>query len=137
MVRRWPIIITGVVDQLHRACHILSIASQQTDSERQTLQDKLDEGKGIIEKIGELKYHMGRDHPLQSVLSNVSQCNPVSKRRALLVRPIPDDSEPLVDEYNAELNNLSELGRGTWFTAPWLFSECVSSLILLSNVFVI
>jgi len=49
----------------------------------------------------------------------------------LLARPIPDDGEPLVGEYNAELNRLSELNKGTWFTAPWLFSECVSSSILV------
>lgn len=103
VVRRWPVIVTGIVDHLHKSCHVLSLESQQSDSQIQTLRDKLVEGKGIIEKISELKYHMARDHALE---------------------PIPEDQEPLVDEYNRELTWLVEKGKGTWFTAPWLFSEC-------------
>jgi len=67
------------------------------------LEDKISEGKTIIEEISRLKYQMGHDRPLES---------------------IPHDREPLVETYNKELDRLVELGCATWFTAPWLFAEC-------------
>ena len=38
-------------------------------------------------------------------------------------RPVPEDGEPMVDIYNAELARLEKDGKNTWFTAPWLFAE--------------
>ena len=38
-------------------------------------------------------------------------------------RPIPDDGESVMDLYNIELQLLRENGKGTWFTAPWLYAE--------------
>lgn len=40
-----------------------------------------------------------------------------------LFRPIPEDGEPHVKAYNSELARLNAEGKGTWFTAPWLFAE--------------
>lgn len=31
----------------------------------------------------------------------------------------------MVDMYNTELERLKKDGKGTWFTAPWLYAECV------------
>jgi hypothetical protein len=45
-------------------------------------------------------------------------------------RTIPADGEALVDEYNAELARLEERGQNTWFTAPWLYAECVFSAVV-------
>lgn len=42
------------------------------------------------------------------------------------MRPIPEDGEAMVEEYNEELKRLEEDQRNTWYTAPWLFAECVS-----------
>ncbi|KAG6906847.1 hypothetical protein DXG01_011726 [Tephrocybe rancida] len=95
--------MTRVIDQVHRDCHELSLEAQKDGAKTLTLDAKIDEGKGIIERLSGLKYQMGRDHPLQ---------------------PIPDDGEALVVVYNAELNRLATLGKNTWFTAPWLFAEC-------------
>ena len=45
------------------------------------------------------------------------------------LRPIPADGEALVDEYNAELDNLGERDQDTWFTAPWLYAEYAFSAV--------
>ena len=29
----------------------------------------------------------------------------------------------MVESYNTELARLTEKGKGTWFTAPWLYAE--------------
>ncbi|KAG5645650.1 hypothetical protein DXG03_005641 [Asterophora parasitica] len=65
VVKRWPIIITGVIDQLHRDCHTLSLQAQEPGADAGPLEAKIGEGKAIIEKISKLKYQMGRDHPLE------------------------------------------------------------------------
>jgi hypothetical protein len=98
VVRRWPIIVTSIVDHVHNACNDLAFSENGGDVEA-----KLLEGRQIIAKLSELKYHMGRDHALV---------------------PIPNDGEPYVDLYNEHLQNLRESGKGTWFTAPWLYAEC-------------
>lgn len=43
-------------------------------------------------------------------------------------RSIPDDGEPSIELFNRELAALEAEGKGTWFTAPWLFAESVASL---------
>ena len=43
-----------------------------------------------------------------------------------MVRPIPDDGGAYVELYNSQLDELAKDGRGTWFTAPWLYAEYVS-----------
>jgi len=103
VVKRWPVIITGIIDQLYRANHDLAVQSQQTSETKEILDSKISEGKMIIEKISKLKYQMGRDHTME---------------------PIPEDGETHVDSYNSELERLAENGRNSWFTAPWLFAEC-------------
>jgi len=75
VVKRWPIIITGVIDVLHKACHDLSLEIQQlsgSDSEdtekenqKHEIQKKISEGTAVIEKISKLKYEMARDRPLE------------------------------------------------------------------------
>jgi hypothetical protein len=69
VVKRWPIIITGVVDYLHNVCHMLSMeASEIADKDQEKeifLQKKVQEGTGIIEKVSKLKYEMARDRPLE------------------------------------------------------------------------
>ncbi|KAH7909987.1 DUF89 domain-containing protein [Hygrophoropsis aurantiaca] len=37
---------------------------------------------------------------------------------------IPADGEACVEEYNVELQRLSQKSQNTWFTAPWLYAEC-------------
>lgn len=41
--------------------------------------------------------------------------------------PIPNDGELHSDIYNQELKALTESGKDTWFTAPWLYAELVST----------
>lgn len=105
VVRRWPIIITGVIDDVHQACHLLSLEGQKVSGELKASDSstKSDQGKEIIAKISKLKYQMGRDHPLD---------------------PLPDDGGPHITTYNDELMALEKDKKNTWFTAPWLFAEC-------------
>jgi damage-control phosphatase, subfamily III len=60
-VKRWPIILTQVIDQLYRANHELSL---NPDKEAQ---EKIDEGKLIIQQISRLKHKMSRDHEMEYV----------------------------------------------------------------------
>ncbi|GLB44649.1 putative DUF89 domain-containing protein [Lyophyllum shimeji] len=111
VVKRWPVIITSIIDQLHRDCHDLSIESQKPGADKAMLEAKIAEGKGIIETISKLKYQMGRDYPLEH---------------------IPEDGEADVSSYNEELHRLASRQVNTWFTAPWLFAECYLYRLLRS-----
>ncbi|KZT05259.1 DUF89-domain-containing protein [Laetiporus sulphureus 93-53] len=110
VLKRWPVILTGIIDNIYRANHEMSLASAGETSDAIT-QEKIEEGKTIIEKIGRLKYEMGRDRPLE---------------------PIPEDGEAQVEVYNTELAWLKEKGHGSWFTAPWLYAECYLYRLLRS-----
>ncbi|KAF7323249.1 hypothetical protein HMN09_00105700 [Mycena chlorophos] len=113
VVHRWPVIITGVIDRMHRLSHDLVLeanASTTDDAHKADLNVKVTEAKTIIASISRLKYEMGRDYVLQ---------------------PIPSDGEPN-ELYNAELERLAENSKNTWFTAPWLFAECYLYRLLRS-----
>ncbi|KAL0060542.1 Hairy/enhancer-of-split with YRPW motif protein 2 [Marasmius tenuissimus] len=100
VVKRWPIILASIVDQLHQENHALQAPGNVSDD---LTQAKVVEGKTIIEQVSQLKYQMARDYALE---------------------PIPEDGEPHADLYNSELGRLAEQSRNTWFTAPWLYAEC-------------
>ncbi len=97
LVKRWPVIITAIIDNIYRRNHILS-----TDPEKDSHNDRITNGKELISRLAELKYGMARD-------------------RALI--EIPDDGGLDVPIYNRELKNLEGESNHTWFTAPWLFAE--------------
>ncbi|KIY74156.1 DUF89 domain-containing protein [Cylindrobasidium torrendii FP15055 ss-10] len=96
VLKRWPVILAGIVDTLHRENHNAIVGGNKNPT-------KVEEGNALIELIGKLKYEMARDKPLE---------------------PIPEDKETNVDVYNTELKRLTAEGKGTWFTAPWLYAEC-------------
>ncbi|KAG8924972.1 hypothetical protein FRC01_010837, partial [Tulasnella sp. 417] len=102
VVKRWPVIITNLIDCVYKANHELTVTST-TSATDDLVKKKIEEGKAIIEKASKLKYEMARDKALT---------------------PIPDDGGPHVELYNTELEKLSANGKGTWFTAPWLYAEC-------------
>ncbi|KAN0080028.1 Protein of unknown function DUF89 domain containing protein [Tylopilus felleus] len=114
VLRRWPIIITNIIDHVHRLLHDMTMEARRltassSDSEDtlervRALHDKVEEGKEIISKGSRLKYRMARDQELE---------------------PIPEDGDVNVDTYNDELAALVITHQNTWFTAPWLFAECV------------
>ena len=131
MVHRWPIILTKLIDHIHNVNHKLTISN--ADAQR------IEEGLVIIGKISKLKYEMARDRTLECVcLSSPSSlrwreekpstdCCSVYTTGAHGCRPIPDDGEADVETYNNELAALTEKGKGTWFTCPWLYAEYVAS----------
>ncbi|EPS95492.1 hypothetical protein FOMPIDRAFT_1132343 [Fomitopsis schrenkii] len=112
VVKRWPIILTSTIDNIYRVNHQLCVAQSEEHTDESVLAAaKVEEGKGLIEQISKLKYDMGRDRPLER---------------------IPDDGEALVQIFNTELARLTEQGKGTWFTAPWLYAECYLYRLLRS-----
>ncbi|KAJ7063533.1 DUF89 domain-containing protein [Mycena amicta] len=112
VVHRWPVIITGVIDRMHRLSHdlVLEMNNKEAPEVSSSLSSKVEEAKEIIAKISRLKYEMARDHVLQ---------------------PIPSDGEP-ADMYNSELQRLADCSKNTWFTAPWLYAECYLYRLLRS-----
>ncbi|KAK2798874.1 hypothetical protein FQN51_007234 [Onygenales sp. PD_10] len=85
---RWPVILTSAIDDVSRTLY------EVTDDEKRK------EGKGIVERLAELKYELQHDRKLT---------------------PLEDDGEADIVEYNKELAARGEL---TWFSAPWLYTEC-------------
>jgi hypothetical protein len=68
-VRRWPVILTGVIDHLHNHNHALELRAQAAapDSDEPRLRAEIADGTGIIERLSRLKYEMGRDRLLACV----------------------------------------------------------------------
>ncbi|KAF7373390.1 DUF89 domain-containing protein [Mycena sanguinolenta] len=115
VVHRWPVIITGVIDRMHRLSHdlCLEMNAEQSEPKKESFKLRIDEAKGIIEKASEisrLKYEMGRNY---------------------IMEPIPADGESN-EMYNSELERLAADAKNTWFTAPWLFAECYLYRLLRS-----
>ena len=68
VVKRWPVILTSIIDNIYRVNHDLSVAQSERAAHEDALaEEKIEEGKGLIEKISKLKYDMGRDRPLECV----------------------------------------------------------------------
>ena len=65
MLKRWPIILTGIIDNIYRKNHELGISLPEKSAEESALiEARIEEGKAIISKVGEIKYDMARDRPL-------------------------------------------------------------------------
>ncbi|KAF7980392.1 hypothetical protein HWV62_38190 [Athelia sp. TMB] len=117
VVKRWPVILTGIVDRLHRLNHDLIVELNSNaipisdDGSSSARADKLEEGKELIAKISALKYQMGSNKDLA---------------------PIADDGEADAYIYNIELLALAKEGKNKWFTAPWLYAECYLYRLLRS-----
>lgn len=76
VVKRWPVILTGIIDTIYRTNHDLSLSSDPDMSKLgdvsavdQETRERIEEGKRLIEKLSKLKYEMGRDRPLECVIS--------------------------------------------------------------------
>jgi len=55
-------ILTSITDHLDRVGH--EIATEPKDLPPTVLEERMEAGKAIIERINKLKYEMGRDKPL-------------------------------------------------------------------------
>jgi damage-control phosphatase, subfamily III len=70
VVKRWPIILTGIIDTIYRLDHEIgvSLPTLPAGGEEASLSEqRISEGKAIIERISKLKYEMARDRPLECV----------------------------------------------------------------------
>ncbi|RPD77052.1 DUF89-domain-containing protein [Lentinus tigrinus ALCF2SS1-7] len=104
VIKRWPIILTGIIDNIYCRNHDFGVSlPSKSPEEAAVIEEKIAEGKKIINQVGQIKYDMARDRALPQ---------------------IPEDGEALVDVYNAELDRLAEKKQNTWLTVPWLYSEC-------------
>ncbi|KAK4701394.1 damage-control phosphatase, subfamily III, partial [Phenoliferia sp. Uapishka_3] len=94
-VKRWPTILTGVIDQL---------ATLNGNLLGEDDKDKLAESKEIIQSIAGLIYEMRHDRVLPA-LPDVG---------------LPSDTS----SYNSLLTSFSSTNTNKWFTASWLYAEC-------------
>lgn len=67
MLRRWPIIITRVIDEINQQCHDLSLEIKRGVGHKDVLDAKIKEALTIVNEISKLKYEMARDRPIKSV----------------------------------------------------------------------
>jgi len=59
VVRRWPVILTSIIDSVYSENHELTDVPDKID--------KLEEGKVLIATLSRLKYGMARDRALEYV----------------------------------------------------------------------
>jgi damage-control phosphatase, subfamily III len=97
---RWPAIITGAIDDVHRT---ISNLPETTDEEKTVVR----EGKGVVSSLATLKYELQHN-------------------RAIL--PITDDGEQDHKVYNDELKARGTTKDGEvvvkWHDVEWLYAEC-------------
>lgn len=62
LVRRWPAILTSIADHLHRVGH--ELATQPNGLSPSVVEERIEAGKSVIEKINKIKYEMGTNKPL-------------------------------------------------------------------------
>uniref|UniRef100_A0A060SXL4 Sugar phosphate phosphatase n=1 Tax=Blastobotrys adeninivorans TaxID=409370 RepID=A0A060SXL4_BLAAD len=93
---RWPVILTGAVDDIHRT---ITNIPQGGD-------EKVEEGKHIVSRLVALKHDLEHDREL--VKFDESKADVYG-----------DD----IIEYNRELESLPAEHK-SWLTAPWLYAEC-------------
>jgi hypothetical protein len=65
ILKRWPVILTGIIDRIYRANHVLTLEAKSGDPATNAVLEKISEGKKIISRIGDLKYRMGVDKKLE------------------------------------------------------------------------
>jgi hypothetical protein len=66
VLKRWPVILTGIIDRIHRINHVLALECKEGDPVvKAVLEEKISEGTEIISRIGGLKYRMGGDKKLE------------------------------------------------------------------------
>ncbi|RMZ89519.1 hypothetical protein DV736_g3252, partial [Chaetothyriales sp. CBS 134916] len=94
---RWPAIITGAIDDVHRSVSALLLANDTTADE-----SKISEGKSIISQLASLKYELQHNRQLE---------------------PLVDDGEADVRLYNEELK-LRGGEKVKWHDVEWLYAEC-------------
>ena len=64
-MRRWPVILTGIIDNIYCCNHEYGVSlPSKTPEETALVEARIEEGKKIISKVGEIKYDMARDRPL-------------------------------------------------------------------------
>lgn len=105
VVRRWPTILTNIISTISNETHRLHIelsSPETSNGLKETIGEKLEDGKEIIRKLSALKHDMGRDKVLE---------------------PIEHDGDINTECYNEQLKELAG-GNDTWFTCTWLFAEC-------------
>ncbi len=64
VLKRWPIILTKLIDHVHNVNHKLTMV----ESANPTWEEPVEEGKRIIAEVSKLKYEMARDKEIVYVL---------------------------------------------------------------------
>lgn len=71
--RRWPVILTTVIDKVYRTNHDLAStqATPRDAAEQGIVDEQIIEGKEIIRLASKLKHEMGHDHALKCTFTLV------------------------------------------------------------------
>lgn len=69
VVYRWPIIITKLIDHIHRVNHEIIMRANNSETKDVAWEERVEEGKDIIGKVSKLKYEMSRDKVLLYALN--------------------------------------------------------------------
>nr|CAD2167861.1 unnamed protein product [Meloidogyne enterolobii] len=96
VTERWPKIIVGIVDRLHR---------YYNKAIEEGGQEKGDDVKSVISKLSEMRYRMMTDKPLEKIVDGMS----------VDIKYWNDGIDELTKEKGKEIN---------WYGGPWLFVEC-------------
>lgn len=68
VVKRWPIILTGIIDTIYKLDHEIGVSLPTLPAgseEAARIEEKIKEGKAVIERISKLKYDMARDRVME------------------------------------------------------------------------
>ena len=69
VLKRWPIILTGIIDNIYCRNHDLGVSlPSRSPDEAAIVEERIAEGKKIINQVGQIKYDMARDRVLACVL---------------------------------------------------------------------
>ncbi len=65
MIKRWPVILTGIIDNIYCRNHDLGVSlPSKSPEETALIEEQITEGKKIINEVGQIKYDMARDRAL-------------------------------------------------------------------------
>ena len=66
VLKRWPVILTGIIDDIYRRNHDLGVSlPSRREEDRAAIVEIIEEGKEIVSKVGKVKDDLARDRVLQ------------------------------------------------------------------------
>ncbi|KKA27974.1 hypothetical protein TD95_004417 [Thielaviopsis punctulata] len=143
--KRWPVIITGIINDVHITVGNLKMEAKKQQEAGQTvdaeLLEKTEELQAIQSKIGALNTEVQRNKPMTAPCQTQRKepRGQTLRHKPSLTcwqptRPVEDDGFEDIALYNKEIDALKNEANNAdgkspelyarWHHAPWLFTEC-------------